>query len=114
MTRLRLPKAGAFLKNYSGGGDLAADLKEKTVRYRRLLSEALDDAKKTPGLDPLLERVADDFYNMATSYYSAGVHFLENEDPVNALVCFSYGHAWLDAGVRLGVFAVTKKGLFAA
>jgi hypothetical protein len=33
---------------------------------------------------------------------------------VNALVCFSYGHAWLDAGVRLGVFKVTKTDLFAA
>ncbi|MCO5381573.1 MAG: DUF357 domain-containing protein [Methanosarcina barkeri] len=38
--------------------------------------------------------------------------FLENEDPVNALASFSYGHAWLDAGAKLGVFAVDDETLF--
>lgn len=61
-----------------------------------------------------MDRVAEDYLNMATSYYSDGVHFMDAGDPVNALVCFSYGHAWLDAGVRLGVFATTDKHLFAA
>ncbi len=65
-------------------------------------------------MDPMLDRIADDYYNIAQSYYADGVHFLETGDLVNALVCFSYGHAWLDAGVRLGVFTVTKKDLFAA
>jgi uncharacterized protein len=50
---------------------------------------------------------------MARSYYNDGVHFVESEDRVNALVCFSYGHAWLDAGVRLGVFTVKNPELFA-
>ncbi|WP_174591452.1 DUF357 domain-containing protein [Methanocella conradii] len=93
---------------------MAADLNEKTARYRRLLKEALDDAKKAPGMDPQLERIASEFYEMAKSYYLDGVHFLEAGDSVNALVCFSYGHAWLDAGVRIGAFKVTKKNLFAA
>ncbi len=93
---------------------MPAELGEKTARYKRLLREALDDAKKTPGIDPLLGKIADDYYNMAESYYADGIHFLEKDDPVNALVCFSYGHAWLDAGVRLGIFTVTKKDLFAA
>ena len=64
--------------------------------------------------DPWLDRVADEYLTMARSYYADGVHFLEADDAVNALVCFSYGHAWLDAGVRLGVFRTTKKDLFAA
>ncbi len=93
---------------------MAADLSEKTARYKRLLREALDDAKKVPDMDPMLDHIADDFYNMAESYHKDGIHFLEKDDPVNALVCFSYGHAWLDAGVRLGIFKVTKKDLFAA
>lgn len=93
---------------------MVADLLEKTGRYRRLLREALDDAKKAPNMDPMLVDIADDFYGMAESYFNDGVHFMENNDRVNALVCFSYGHAWLDAGVRLGVFKVTKKDLFAA
>ncbi len=93
---------------------MGADLNEKAARYRSLLKEALDDAKKAPEMEPGLERVADEFYGMAKSYYLDGVHFFEEGDLVNALVCFSYGHAWLDAGVRLGVFRVTKRDLFAA
>lgn len=94
--------------------NVAADLVEKTGRYQRLLREALDDAKKVPGMDPMLDSIADDFYGMAESYYKDGSHFLSTGDRVNALVCFSYGHAWLDAGVRLGIFNVTKRDLFAA
>jgi len=93
---------------------MAADLNEKTTRYRRLLREALDDAKKAPYLDEFFKKMADEYYGMAESYYADGIHFMDSGDPVNALVCFSYGHAWLDAGVRLGVFTVTKKDLFAA
>lgn len=87
---------------------------EKTTRYRRLLHEALDDVKKAPSLSPAMEHIADEYREMAQSYYNDGTHFLEVGDLVNALVCFSYGHAWLDAGVRLGVFTVTKADLFAA
>ena len=93
---------------------MAAELGEKTGRYKRLLKEALDDVKKVRGMDPVLNRIADDYFNMAESYYADGIHFFDAGDLVNALVCFSYGHAWLDAGVRLGVFSVTKKDLFAA
>jgi hypothetical protein len=93
---------------------MPADLEEKTARYRRLLREALDDAKKAADLDTFLSRIADEYYNMAESYYADGIHFMDTGDRVNALVCFSYGHAWLDAGARLGVFTVTKKDLFAA
>lgn len=106
--------ARACLENCSGSDDMPADLGEKTTRYRRLLMDALDDATKAGHLDDFLSRIADEYYGMAKSYYADGVHFLEAGDPVNALVCFSYGHAWLDAGVRLGVFTVTKKGLFTA
>jgi uncharacterized protein len=93
---------------------MAADLQEKVLRYRGLLNEAIADVRKVRAADDRLDRVADEYLTMAKSYYADGVHFLEAGDPVNALVCFSYGHAWLDAGVRLGVFSTTKKELFAA
>jgi hypothetical protein len=93
---------------------MAADLNEKVLRYKGLLSEAIADVKKVPAGDAKLDHLAEEYMTMAKSYYADGVHFLETGDPVNALVCFSYGHAWLDAGVRLGVFRTTKKELFAA
>jgi hypothetical protein len=93
---------------------VAADLREKTRRYRGLLQAALDDVSKAAPEESDLGRTADEFLTMARSYYQDGVHFMETGDEVNALVCFSYGHAWLDAGVRLGAFRVTKTDLFAA
>nr|WP_318531496.1 DUF357 domain-containing protein [Methanohalophilus profundi] len=57
-------------------------------------------------------KVADDYLDMARSYYNDGLHFVKIGDPVNALVCFSYGHAWLDAGARLGIFDVDDDVLF--
>ncbi|HJH31504.1 MAG TPA: DUF357 domain-containing protein [Methanosarcinaceae archaeon] len=91
---------------------MAADLNEKIERYERLLSEALGKAELAPIKRSHMYTVAIDYHRMARSYYKDGVHFMENEDPVNALVCFSYGHAWLDAGARLGVFNVDDDVLF--
>jgi uncharacterized protein len=93
---------------------MPAELGEKTMRYQKLLREALDDVKKSSTISPELGHIADEYLEMAHSYYQDGSHFLNTGDLVNALVCFSYGHAWLDAGVRLGVFKVTKTDLFAA
>jgi hypothetical protein len=47
---------------------------------------------------------------MARSYLEDGRHFREDDDPVNALAAFSYGHAWLDAGARIGLFEVPTDG----
>ncbi|MCL7474949.1 MAG: DUF357 domain-containing protein [Methanosarcinales archaeon] len=90
-----------------------ANLCEKINRYRVMLESALEDIDISIGENSYLAGVADDYLNMARSYFNDGVHFVKNEDLVNALVCFSYGHAWLDAGVRLGVFAVSEDKLFA-
>jgi len=91
---------------------VAADLNEKVKRYERLLKEALEKAGFAPIEKSHMRTVAQDFHTMASSYYDDGVHFIEIDDPVNALVCFSYGHAWLDAGARLGVFDVEDEVLF--
>ncbi|MWG33930.1 DUF357 domain-containing protein [Halomarina oriensis] len=89
---------------------MAADLQEKTDRYERLLSDALDAASVAPQEGTPLYEAATEFEEMAASYLEDGRHFRENDDWVNALASFSYGHAWLDAGARLGVFAVPEEG----
>ena len=91
---------------------MAADLNEKVERYERLLREALEKAELAPIDRSHMYTVGQDYRNMAQSYYEDGLHFVEENDPVNALVCFSYGHAWLDAGARLGVFDVDDDVLF--
>jgi hypothetical protein len=93
-------------------GSLVADLDEKVKRYERLLKEGLEKSEIAPIGESHMYKVAGDFRSMAESYYNDGVHFISIEDPVNALVCFSYGHAWLDAGAKLGIFNVDDETLF--
>lgn len=87
-----------------------ADLAEKTDRYERLLAEALDAADVAPAADSPLGDVATDFRAMAASYLEDGRHFREDDDLVNALAAFSYGHAWLDAGARAGLLDAPSEG----
>ncbi len=89
-----------------------AVLEEKVKRYESLLRKALLAFEIAPQETSHLRKVSDDFSNMATSYYEDGVYFLKEGDLVNALACFSYGHAWLDAGVKLGVFKASDENLF--
>lgn len=89
---------------------MPADLDEKTDRYEGLLAEALDAATVRPPEGTPLAEAAQEFREMALSYLEDGRHFREEDDPVNALAAFSYGHAWLDAGARIGLFAVPEDG----
>ncbi len=89
-----------------------AVLDEKVERYGKLLGRALLAFEVAPQDMTHLRKVADDFSKMAHAYYNDGKFFLAQGDKVNALACFSYGHAWLDAGVKLGVFKVSDENLF--
>lgn len=93
---------------------MAAGLMEKTTRYEALLDQALEAADPVVPRETPLGEAAADFESMARSYLDDGRHFLEADDPVNALAAFAYGHAWLDAGARLGLFQVPDTDLFAA
>ena len=87
-----------------------ADIAEKTDRYENLLAEALAAAEVAVPADTPLAAAAAEFEEMARSYLEDGCHFREEEDLVNALAAFSYGHAWLDAGARIGLFDVPETG----
>lgn len=83
-----------------------AELSEKTERYESLLAEALSKAESVPPAGTPLGEAAAEFKEMAESYLADGRHFRQQDDAVNALAAFAYGHAWLDAGARLGLFDV--------
>ncbi|MFB6166237.1 MAG: DUF357 domain-containing protein [Haloarculaceae archaeon] len=89
---------------------MPADLAEKTDRYEELLADALAAAEVAVPPDTPLADAAAEYEEMARSYLEDGRHFREDDDPVNALAAFSYGHAWLDAGARLGLFDVPTDG----
>mgnify|MGYP000592675955 FL=1 len=85
---------------------MPADLAEKTDRYEAMLADALAEAEVAVPESSPLGAAATESREMAVSYLEDGRHFRENGDPVNALAAYSYGYGWLDAGVRLGLFAV--------
>ncbi|MFB6224216.1 MAG: DUF357 domain-containing protein [Haloarcula sp.] len=89
---------------------MAADLEEKTDRYEGLLAEALDAATVAPPAETPMHDAALECEEMASSYLEDGRHFRNDNDLVNALASFSYGHAWLDAGARIGLFDVPTEG----
>jgi hypothetical protein len=89
---------------------MPADLEEKTDRYEELLAEALEVAEVAPPQGTPMAEAADECAEMARSYLEDGRHFRTVDDPVNALASFSYGHAWLDAGARIGLFDVPEDG----
>jgi hypothetical protein len=93
---------------------MAADLAEKTDRYCRLLGEAIDAARVAPPENTPLAATAEECREMAEAYLADAEHFREEGDPVNALAAASYGHGWLDAGARMGLFEVPDSHLFAA
>ncbi len=86
------------------------DLDSKTDQYEELLAEALAEAEIAAPQDTPLFEAASDCEEMARSYLEDGRHFRSNDDPVNALAAFSYGHAWLDCGARIGLLDVPKEG----
>lgn len=89
---------------------MAADLEEKTDRYGELLAQALEECTVAPPAGTPMAEAAEECYEMAVSYFEDGSHFREQGDRVNALAAFSYGHAWLDAGARVGLFDVPTDG----
>ncbi len=91
---------------------MTADLEEKTDRYETLLASALDAAEIAPQEGTPLHEAALKYREMAQSYLEDGRHFRTQDDPVNALASFSYGHGWMDAGARIGIFEVPDGELF--
>ena len=87
-----------------------ADIAEKTDRYEDLLAEALSAATVAPPEGTPMADAAAECEEMARSYLDDGRHFRSEDDLVNALASFSYGHAWLDAGARIGLFDVPTEG----
>jgi len=81
---------------------------EKIDRYLEITRKALEKLKIAAPERSFGKRLADDFLEMATSYYNDAVHFRESGDLVTAFAAVNYAHGWLDCGARIGLFDVGK------
>lgn len=80
------------------------ELKDKVRKYRKLTEKALGIIKVNEENNEKEKLIAEDFLSMARNYLSDGKFYEEKGDFGTALAAFSYAHAWLDAGVRAGIF----------
>lgn len=86
--------------------NLLDHLSEKTNRYQRMLNQAIKSVSVLPDRETVLFHAAADIFEQADKHLNFGTNLLNCLDELNALVHFSYGYGWLDAGVRSGLFGV--------
>jgi hypothetical protein len=86
---------------------LAGRLTEKTSRYLRLLETACSSVARAPDEETAAGAFADRVLCAGTCYARHGRLLAARGEQEEALASFSYGHGWIDAGVRAGLFAVT-------
>jgi len=77
---------------------------EKITKYLDITRQALDKLKIAVPERSFGRKAADDFLNMAKSYYNDALHFRDTGDIVNAFAAVNYAHGWIDCGARLGLF----------
>ena len=83
------------------------ELSEEYVdRYIGITEKALQKVRIIAPEPSYVRKMAEDFLNMAQSYYKDALHFREKGDLINAFAAVNYAHGWLDAGARLGFFEV--------
>ena len=80
----------------------------KIDRYLDITRRALDKLKVVTPERSFSKRLADDFLNMANSYYNDAKHFRENGDFVTAFAAVNYAHGWIDCGARIGLWDVDQ------
>jgi len=84
--------------------DLNKKLELKVEKYFSLTEKALNKIELKDDLSEKENLIAEDFLSMAKNYFSDAKHFQEKNDLLNSLAALSYAHAWLDAGIRVGLF----------
>jgi hypothetical protein len=92
---------------------LCGKLEEKAGRYARLLDRARSAVIASPAQGTVMHTAAERVLTISTVYARQGDAFRLLGQPQDALACFSYGHGWLDAAVRSGIFSlVSDRDLF--
>jgi uncharacterized protein len=84
-------------------------LAEKAGRYERLLNTARVSVTCSPDPSTPAYQLADRTLRIAETYAGRGRWLLQEKRQEDALASFSYGHGWLDAGVRAGIFVITAE-----
>ena len=92
----------------------SGQLQEKSVRYALLLDTARAAVVPASEQGTVMRRAAETVLLITAVYAGQGTRYQVQGNAETALACFSYGHGWLDAAVRAGMFSIRKeRDLFA-
>jgi hypothetical protein len=81
-------------------------VREKRVRYRKMLAGALEALECSPDPGSPLYPAAAAVLGRAMALLGEGDLHASQGKEGDALACYSHGHGWLDAGVRAGLFRI--------
>lgn len=95
-----MPKKATPKKSQS----LEKQLEAKVARYESLTKKGLEKITILARKGSKEYAIAMDYVSMAQNYFNDAKHFRSQGELLIALAAFSYAHAWLDAGVRAGLF----------
>jgi hypothetical protein len=87
---------------------LSEKLREKTLRYNRLLNTARTSVECSGEPATISNDFAGKILVIATLYAKKGAMNLQDGTLEDALACFCYGHGWLDASVTCGYFRIME------
>ena len=84
---------------------------EKLEKYFDVTKRALEKVTIIAPKKTHLEKMAQDFFDMAQRYFDDANHFKKQGDIVTAFAALNYAHGWLDAGARAGLFDVERDNI---
>jgi hypothetical protein len=88
--------------------DQHAALEEKAGRYLRILNAAVGSVTPAPEPETIPHEIACAVMRIPALYAQAGAVLMARESPELSLVACSYGHAWIDAGIRSGLLRTVR------
>ena len=80
------------------------ELKARVEKYIGIEEEAISRLRAASPGNSFAGRIAANFMEMITSYFSDAKHFYDRGDYINAFAALNYSYGWIDSGIRLGVF----------
>jgi hypothetical protein len=89
--------------------DQSERLEEKTRRYARMLSDALDSVQPAPEFGSPYYQAATIIIDIANGALKKAMLTINSPDSFSrTLGILSYGYGWLDCGLRAGLFTIIK------
>jgi len=81
---------------------------KKIKKYLDLTKKAIAGVEIVKDKGPEWEQNALKYLDMANRYYSDSKFYREKGDLVTSFAAVNYAHAWIDAGVMIGLFVAEK------